>query len=304
MVLTAAQVAAFFEDADQMAIPHDTVIQLQTEGIVNPDDLTDFDKTLLKEVAENLRKPSDRIPNPDPAAPAGSTIPRPAYVFGAKSQKRLEEADGKAIGTYDDNPMLNTMVYEIEFPDGQVKEYSANIIAENMLTQVDSEGFTITMMEGIIDYKKDEATAVLKADGFVVTRRGQRRRRTTTQGWKLLVKWKDGSEQWIPLKDMKESHPVETAEFAVARGIDSEPAFAWWVPYTLRKRDVILSAVKSRIRKMTHKFGIEIPQSVEHAKQIDKQNGNTLWQDALALEMTNVDVQPVWTPFFIFDSSC
>ena len=92
MVLTAAQVAAFFEDADQMAIPHDTVIQLQTEGIVNPDDLMDFDKTLLKEVAENLRKPSDRIPNPDPAAPAGSTIPRPAYVFGAKSQKRLEEA--------------------------------------------------------------------------------------------------------------------------------------------------------------------------------------------------------------------
>jgi len=51
MVLTAAQVAAFFEDADQMAIPHDTVIQLQTKGIVNPDDLTDFDKTSLKEVA-------------------------------------------------------------------------------------------------------------------------------------------------------------------------------------------------------------------------------------------------------------
>ena len=92
MVLTAAQVAAFFEDADQMAIPHDTVIQLQTEGIVNPDDLTDFNKTSLKEVAENLCKPSDHIPNPDPAAPAGSTIPRPAYVFSAKSQKRLDEA--------------------------------------------------------------------------------------------------------------------------------------------------------------------------------------------------------------------
>ena len=205
-------------------------------------------------------------------------------------KRRAAGADGKAIGTYDDNPMLNTMVYEIEFPDGQVKEYSANIIAENMLTQVDSKGFTITMMEGIVDYRKDEATAVSKADGFVVTRRGQKRRRVTTQGWKLLVKWKDGSEQWIALKDMKESHPVETAEFAVARGIDSEPAFAWWVPYTLRKRDVILAAVKSRIRKTTHKFGIEIPQSVEHAKQLDQQNGNTLWQDALALEMTNVGI--------------
>ena len=41
------------------------------------------------QVAENLRKPNDRIPNPDAGAPAGSTIPRPPYVFGAKSQKRL-----------------------------------------------------------------------------------------------------------------------------------------------------------------------------------------------------------------------
>ena len=75
-----------------MAIPHETVPQLQNEGIDSPDDLVDFDKDTLKEVAENLRKPSDRIPNPDPNAPAGSTIPGPAHVFGAKSQKRLNEA--------------------------------------------------------------------------------------------------------------------------------------------------------------------------------------------------------------------
>ena len=92
MVLTAAQIQSFFEDADQMAIPHATVIQLQSEGIDSPDDLRDFDKDSLKEVAENLRKPTDRIPNPDPNAVPGSTIPRPAYVFGAKSQKRLNEA--------------------------------------------------------------------------------------------------------------------------------------------------------------------------------------------------------------------
>ena len=92
MVLTAAQIQSFFEDADQMAIPHATVIQLQSEGIDSPDDLRDFDKDSLKEVAENLRKPTDRIPNPDPNAAPGSTIPRPAYVFGAKSQKHLNEA--------------------------------------------------------------------------------------------------------------------------------------------------------------------------------------------------------------------
>jgi hypothetical protein len=56
--------------------------------------------------------------------------------------------------------------------------------------------------------------------------RGQRQLRMSTVGWKLLVQWRDGSESWIPLKDMKESHPVETAEFAKAWGIDDEVAFA------------------------------------------------------------------------------
>ena len=64
--------------------------------------------------------------------------------------------------------------------------------------------------------------------------------------------WKDGSEKWIPLKDLKESNPVEVAEFAKARSIDNEPAFAWWVPNTIRKQDVIIAKLKARIRKTTH----------------------------------------------------
>jgi hypothetical protein len=60
--------------------------------------------------------------------------------------------------------------------------------------------------------------------------------RQTTVGWKLLVQWNDGSHQWIALKILKESNPVQVAEYAVARGIGNKPAFAWWIPYTLRKR--------------------------------------------------------------------
>jgi hypothetical protein len=205
-------------------------------------------------------------------------------------KRRAVGPDGKLIGTYDENPILNTMVYEVEFPDGQVQEYSANLIAENMLSQVDDEGFSITMLEAIIDHQKDEANAVSTPDAYVVTRTGTRRRRKTTQGWKLLVKWKDGSETWIPLKDLKESNPVDVAEYAKARGIETEPAFAWWVPYTLRKRDIILSSVRSRVRKITHKYGIEMPVSVNHAIEIDRKNGNRFWQDAIGLEMVNVGV--------------
>ena len=89
---------------------------------------------------------------------------------------------------------------------------------------------------------------------------------------------------------MKESHPVETAEFARARQIDEEAAFAWWVPYTLRKRDIILSKLKARLRRTVTKYGIEVPTSVDHAMELDKKNGNTLWFNALQKEMTNVGI--------------
>jgi len=207
-----------------------------------------------------------------------------------KVARRALGPDGRVTGTYDENPMLNSMIYEIEFPDGQIKEYAANVIAENMLTQVDADGYSITMMDAIIDYRKDDATAVPKSEMYVVTKRGQRKLRKTTIGWSLLIKWANSSETWVPLKDMKESHPCETAEFAKARGIADEPAFAWWVPYTLRKRDIILSKVKARVRQTTHKYGIEIPTNVQHAFDIDKRNGNTMWRDALAKEMTEVGV--------------
>ena len=70
--------------------------------------------------------------------------------------------------------MLNSTIYEVELPDGQVKEYAANVLADNMFSQIDSEGYSTTLLDGIIDFKKDE-TAVAKADRFLVTKRGRRK---------------------------------------------------------------------------------------------------------------------------------
>ena len=44
------------------------------------------------QLADNLRKPGGRIPDPNPNAAPGATIPTPAFTFGAKSQKRLTVA--------------------------------------------------------------------------------------------------------------------------------------------------------------------------------------------------------------------
>jgi hypothetical protein len=226
---------------------------------------------------------TDRLIHAELNLPQGENL-RTAKVIG-----RSKTDDGEYIGTYDDNPLLNSMTYDVEFSDGEIREYSANIIAENMYSQVDANGHVHSLLDSIIDHSKDEK-AIDKDDMYTTTKSGQRRIRKSTQGWKLLVLWKDGSEQWIPLKILKESHPVEVAEFAVSRGIDAEPAFCWWTPYTLRKRDRIISAVKSRIAKTSHKYGVEIPNNIEHAFLLDKQNGNTFWRDSINKEMENLKV--------------
>lgn len=211
-------------------------------------------------------------------------------VSMGKVKRRALDHNGKTSGTYNDNPYLNTMVYEVEFDDGQIKEYSANIIAENMLQQVDIDGYSSASMRGIIDFYRDDKVAVPKEQREVLTNTGQKRLRKTTKGWKLQVEWNDGRKTWIPLSVMKESNPVEVAEFAVARNIAEEPAFAWWVPYVIAKRKIILSKVKARIRQTTHKYGVEVPRDVKQAYAIDTKNGDNKWRDAIAKEMREIGV--------------
>jgi hypothetical protein len=71
--------------------------------------------------------------------------------------------------------------------------------------------------------------AVPFKDKYLTTRSGQRRLRKT-QGWSLLVNWKDGTESWVKPAELKDSYPIELAEFAKALSIADEPAFVWWVP--------------------------------------------------------------------------
>ena len=117
-----------------------------------------------------------------------------------------------------------------------------------------------------------------------------------TQGWKFRVAWKDGYETCIPFKDMKESNPVDVAELAKDKLNDDKPEFSWWVPYTLRKRYVIVSSIMLKVIKTTHKYGIEISTSVDHAYEINKNNKDTFWRDEICKELYNV-----WIDFDILD---
>ncbi len=93
--------------------------------------------------------------------------------------------------------------------------------------------------------------------------------------------------------DLKNSYPIETAEYAKILGIDHQLAFNWWVPHVLRKRDCIVSLVRKRSPchlKRAHKFGIEVPKTIKEALELDTKNCNNFWADTIAKEMTDICV--------------
>eukprot|EP00980_Cylindrotheca_fusiformis_P025867 scaffold14744_cov71-Cylindrotheca_fusiformis.AAC.1 len=95
------------------------------------------------------------------------------------------------------------------------------------------------MLDEICDHRRTK-DAIPKEQGTFLTPRGLTRKKRTTRGWEVCVQWKDGSTDWIALKDLKDSYPVELAEYAVNNKLHEEPAFAWWVPYVMRKRERLI----------------------------------------------------------------
>ena len=120
----------------------------------------------------------------------------------------------KVTSLVNENLLLNTAVYDVELSDGVVREYSANVITQNIYQQVDRNSYSSSTVQCIVDYYRDDTT-VLKQNKYVRTRSGQRRLRKTTAGWKLLVRYRDGREKWAPLRILKESCPIEVTEFAL-----------------------------------------------------------------------------------------
>merc|ERR1712110_155262 len=73
----------------------------------------------------------------------------------AKVLRRSVDENGRVIGQFNENPILNTLVYECELPDGTIKEYAANVIAEQILDQVDDEGHYGQQIDTILKHKRN-----------------------------------------------------------------------------------------------------------------------------------------------------
>ena len=107
------------------------------------------------------------------------------------------------IGTANNNPILDTRQYSVEYLDGHEEAMYANLIAEHMYTQVDEYGHRFLLLDEIIYHRCNPNTTVKEKDSYLSHNTGQKSKIHTTEGCDFLVRWKDGSTTWIPLKNSR-----------------------------------------------------------------------------------------------------
>jgi hypothetical protein len=89
-----------------------------------------------------------------------------------------------------------------------------------------------------VDYRKDPSVAVAR-DAQVTIVDDKNVVKCSTRGWELCCEWKDSSTSWQELLDLKESHPLQVAEFAFAAQIADEPVLNWWSAGSSRRETVL-----------------------------------------------------------------
>ena len=75
-------------------------------------------------------------------------------MFGTV-EKRQKGLDGKPVGKFNRNPKFDTRTYQVSFPGGVIQEYTANLVAENLYSQLDTEGKRYVVIQEIVGHRKN-----------------------------------------------------------------------------------------------------------------------------------------------------
>ena len=86
-----------------------------------------------------------------------------------------------------------------------------------MLAQVDSDGHSVTLICAIINHHRHPKVESLLNKLPHYEEQTEKIENNDPRMVDFLLKWKDASDTWIKLSDMKASHPIKVAIYACAQ---------------------------------------------------------------------------------------
>ena len=144
-----------------------------------------------------------------------------------------QDPNGNPIGRSNQNPILDTYLYKVEFPWGRDNRVGSKHNCRIDVCQCDIDGNENLLLEAFFNQRKNGSVLSVNDQKIVV--KGWETLRKSTAGWDICCKSKDGSTLWEKLLNHKELHPIQVAKYAIAQVIQHKVVFKWWVHHFLRE---------------------------------------------------------------------
>ena len=110
--------------------------------------------------------------------------------------------------------------------------------------------------------------------------------------YNVMVEWESGEVTYQPLTLISKDDPITCAVYAKKHDLLDTTGWKHLKRYAKTSKRLIRAVKQSRIRQVRasvrYQHGFQVPKDYNDAMRLDKENGNTHWQDAMDLELTQI----------------
>ena len=110
--------------------------------------------------------------------------------------------------------------------------------------------------------------------------------------YNVMVEWEYGEVTYEPLTLISKDDPITCAIYAKKHDLLDTTGWKHLKRYAKTSKRLIRAVKQSRIRQVRasarYQHGFQVPKDYNDAMRLDKENGNTHWQDAMDLELTQI----------------
>ena len=121
---------------------------------------------------------------------------------------------------------------------------------------------------------------------------GHRKKAGAAGGWQVRVQWASGQVTWNDLVPTIEGDPVTVALYAKKHNLLDVPGWKNLKRYVRNAKTLGRMINQVRLKnfrlKPVYKYGQQVPRNHDEAVMLDEKNGNTRWQDAEELELSQL----------------
>ena len=117
--------------------------------------------------------------------------------------------------------------------------------------------------------------------------------------YNVMVEWENGEVTAEPLQVIAADDPVTCAIYAKDNNLLNTPGWKHFKPLARHQKKFTRLINQAKLRSFNtaprYKYGFEVPRNYEHALRLDERNKNTRWQDAVILELRQIDEYKAFT---------